>query len=167
MLAGQVTPKFISVKNYMNNDGELSNYVINIGVDYGKAKESDTETLRDAKNFEGIDFGKVKAYSEDARIALLTAILKPSNQSAAQSDAYTTICPNVRLHNETGRIYVSGFKISKSVLVATDYGADTRQNLTIAKDKIRATLKATQFRQFCFDKLVEIRMNGETLEFDF
>ncbi len=166
LLAGQQTPNFVSVKNYRNNEGEVSDYVINIGASYANAKQADTEALKDAKNFESIDFGKVKAFSEDARIALLEANLNPSRQSEAQTDAYTTICPNIRLHNETGRIFVFGFKISKTVVKAIDYGRDTRQPLTIAKDKIREQLRAPKFRQYAFDKLVEIRMKGETLEFE-
>lgn len=162
LIAAQGTPKFISVRNYENNEGEVSNYVINIGVDYGKAKDSDTNLLRDAKNFKGI----VEGYSDAARIALLSANLKPSRQSEAQQDAYTTLCPNLRMHNETGRLYVFGFRISKTVLVEGNYGRDTRSKSTLDKDAIREVLKATKFRQFCLDKLVEIRMNGETLEFD-
>jgi hypothetical protein len=161
LLANQVTPTFISVKNYRNEQGEVSNYVINIGADYGTAKNADTETLKDAKNFEG-----VKGYSDEARLALLTANLKPSNQSKAQTDAYTTICPNVRMHNETGRIYVFGFRISKTVLVEGVYPSVNSSPLTLAKEAIRKGLKAPKFRQYCLDKLVEIRMKGETLEFE-
>jgi hypothetical protein len=162
LLAIQATPKFIAVKNYRNNEGEVSNYVINIGVDYGKAKQADTEKLKDAANFAGLE-----GYSDAARIALLEASLKPSKQSKAQSDAYTQLCDNIRMHNETGRLYVNGFKISKTVVDAIEYPEVNSSALTIAKNIIRKELKATKFRQFCFDKLVEIRMNGETLEFDF
>lgn len=170
LLAGQVTPKFISVKNYQNNDGEVSNYVINIGADYGNAKEADSITLKDASNFADVDFGAYKSYSEEARLALLSANLQLTEESktrsAAQTNAYTEICPNIRMHNDTGRLMAFGFRISKTVLIPANYGPDTRRALTIAKDKIRDTLKATKFRQYCFDKLVEIRMNGETLEFE-
>lgn len=161
LVAAQGTPKFISVRNYQNNEGEVSNYVINIGVDYGKAKNDDTLKLTDKTNFK-----EVKGYSDAARKALLEASLKPSRQSEAQQDAYTTICENVRMHNETGRLYIFGFRISKTVLVEGNYGPDTRSKFTKEKDAIREVLKATKFRQFCLDKLVEIRMNGETLEFD-
>lgn len=170
LLAQQATPKFISVRNYANNDGEVSNYVVNIGADFGTAKESDTVFLLDGENLKTIDFGKVASYSEEARIALLEANLKLTaesvNRSNAQTDAYTTICENIRMHNETGRLYVYGFRISKTVLVPGNYGPDNRRPLTIAKDKIREELKASKFRQFCLDKIVEVKMNGETLEFD-
>lgn len=170
LLANQSTPKFISVRNYTNEQGEVSNYVINIGADYGKAKEDDTVTLLDAENLKAIDFGSVAPYSEEARIALLEANLKltvaSQNRSDAQTDAYTTICENVRMHNDTGRLYIYGMRISKTVLIPGNYGPDTRRPLTKAKDKIREGLKTSKFRQFCVDKIVEVKMNGETLEFE-
>lgn len=166
LLANQKTPTFIAVKNYTNEFGEVSNYVLNIGASYANAKESDTETLKVKENFTAIEFGSVALYSEEARIALLNANLKPSKQSKAQTDAYTTICPNVRMHNETGRLYVFGFRISKTVLKAGNYPTSNSSALTIAKNKIKETLKAPKFRQYCLDKLVEIRMSGETLEFE-
>jgi hypothetical protein len=70
------------------------------------------------------------------------------------------------MHNDSGRLFVYGMRISKTVLVPGNYGPETRKPLTIAKDKIRETLKATKFRQFAIDKISEIRMNGETLEFE-
>lgn len=166
LLAGQQTPTFVSIKNYCNNQGEISNYVINIGASYGNAKDKDTEFLSEPANMMAIDFGSLAPFSEDARIALLDANLNPSNQSEAQTDAYTTICPNVRMHNETGRIYVFGFKISKTVLVPGVYPKVNSRSLTLAKEKIRSVLNAPKFRQYCLDKIVDIRLKGETLEFD-
>lgn len=167
LLAGQVTPKFISVKNYRNNHGETSDYVVNIGTNYMNAKIADTETLKNPACIAGLDFGNLQPLANVARLALLEAIQKPdSNHSRGQRDAYTQICNNVRLHDETGRLYINAMKVSKTVLESIDYGRDTRQPLTIAKDKIRGILKASKFRQYCIDKLVEIRMNGETLEFE-
>src|SRR6478735_2830060 len=170
LLAKQNCPKFISVRNYTNEQGEVSNYVINIGADFATAKENDGLYLLDGDNIKAIDFGNVKAYSEEARVALLAANMKLTRDSVVRSDAqtnaYTTICENVRMHNETGRLYIFGFRVSKTVLVPGNYGPDTRRALTIAKDKIRENLKTSKFRQFCIDKIVEVRMNGETLEFD-
>lgn len=165
-LAGQKTPTFISIKNYRNNEGEVSNYVINIGASYENAKKLDTEFLSNPTNIEKIDFEGVAMYKEQARIALLEANKKPSNQSIAQQEAYTTVFPNVRVHNETGRVYIFGFKISKQVITPIQYKSVNHSPLTIAKDKIRKQLKAPNFRQYCTDKLVSITMKGETLEFE-
>lgn len=166
-MAGQKTPTFASVKNYCNNQGEISNYVVNFGASYENAKERDIETLSDPSCIATLDFGSVVNYAEQARIALLAAMLTESNQSKGQQDAYTSVFKNVRVHNETGRVYIHGFRISKQVLVPVSYKPVNSAPLTIAKDIIREQiLKSSKFRQFCVDKLVEIKMNGETLEFE-
>ena len=41
---------FFSVKNYTNKQGETSNYIINVGVNYLKAKIKDIEFLRNPTN---------------------------------------------------------------------------------------------------------------------
>lgn len=170
LLANQKTPQFVSIKNYRNDQGEVSDYIINIGTDYGKAKEKDAETLKDVSNLKDIEFGIVKDYSEEARIALLTALVNPTqatlNRSFGQENAYMTICENVRIHLETGRLFVYGMRVTKTVKVPGVYKHVNSKPLTIAKEKIRNILKATKFREFGMDKIVEIRLQGETLEFD-
>ena len=168
LLANQKTPTFVAVKNYTNEQGEISNYVINLGASFANAKQADIETLKSRETVAAlnINFGEVALYSEEARIALLNANLKPSKASKAQTDAYTTICSNLRMHNETGRLYVYGFRVSKTVLKAVEYPEVNNTPLTIAKNKIRKELKVPKFRQYCLDKLVEIRMQGQTLEFE-
>jgi hypothetical protein len=105
---------------------------------------------------------------EQARIALIEAIKKPSKGSEAQTEAYLTVAPNVRLHLESGRLFAFGFTLpnSKVVLKAGIYPTVNSSPLTIAKDKIRKQLKHTKFRQFAFDKLTTVKVNGETLEIE-
>jgi hypothetical protein len=160
--------KFVAIKNYENANGEISNYVINCGADYGKAKEADLKALENKEALEGVTFGSVSMYAEQARIALIEAIKKPSKGSVAQTEAYLTVAPNVRLHLDSGRLFVFGFTIpnSKVVLVEGVYPSVNSAPLTIAKDKIRKNLKHTKFRQFAFDQLKQVRLNGETLEID-
>lgn len=167
-LATIKTAKFVAIKNYENSNGEISNYVINCGADYGKAKEADLKALESKEALEGVDFGQYAMYAEQARIALIEAIKKPSKGSVAQTEAYMTIAPNVRLHLDSGRLFVFGFTLpnSKVILKEGVYPSVASAPLTIAKDKIRKNLKHTKFRQFAFDQLKQIRMNGETLEID-
>ncbi len=160
--------KFVAVKNYENANGEISNYVVNCGASYGNAKDADLKALENPEILKGIDFGSVAMYAEQARIALIEAIKKPSNQSTAQTEAYMTVAPNVRLHLESGRLFVFGFTLpnSKVILKEGVYPSVNSAPLTIAKDKIRKVLKHTKFRQFAFDQLQEVKVNGETLEID-
>lgn len=159
-LAKVKTPKFVSVKNYENNEGEVSDYVINLGVSYESLVKKDIAALAEMK---------LTGIKEQARIALLMALASNqgefrSNQSKGQRDAYIEILPNVRLHKDSGRLFVRGFRISKTVLIEGNYKSVNSADLTIAKNKIRKELSTPKYRQFAMDKISQVRMNGETLE---
>lgn len=160
------TPSFVRILNYSNDKGhgEVANYTINLGIKYENAKKSDIEWLKDANNLKGIDFGSVAQYAESARVEMLNARLKPGRQSQAQSEAYQTLCPNVRLHKEKQRIYIYGFVVRKDVVVEGFYAESASAPDTIAKRKIEKELKATQFRQFAFDKITSVKAKGEEIE---
>lgn len=162
------TPSFVRIINYSNDkgQGEMANYTINLGIKYENAKQSDIEWLEDANNLQSVDFGSldISIHAHSARIEMLHARLKPGKQSAAQSNAYTTLCPNVRLHIEKQRIYIYGFVVRKDVVVQGTYKTVDSDTLIIAKRKIEKHLKATQFRQFAFDKLKTVKVKGEEIE---
>jgi len=161
------TPSFVRVLNYSNDkgNGEVADYTFNLGISYENAKVSDTDYLRNPKNIEGLDFGKLKPFSEEARALMLEANLNPDNkQSQAQSDAYVTVCPNVRVHKETGRVFIYGFVISKDVKVQGSYKKVNSAPLTLAKNIIRKELRTNKFRQVAFDKLDTVRVKGQELE---
>lgn len=162
------TPSFVRIINYSNDkgEGEIANYTINLGINYNNAKVSDIEFLRDEKNLYNIDFGSkdIAVHATSARIEMLHARLKPGAGSRAQTVAYETLCPNVRLHKEKQRIYIYGFVVRKDVVKAGTYKPVDSAPLTIAKQKIEKQLKATQFRQFAFDKLKSVKVKGEEIE---
>lgn len=160
------TPSFVRIINYSNDkgQGEVANYTINLGVKYENAKLSDIEWLRNEKNLESIDFGNLKALANTARLEMLESRLKPGRASQAQSDAYQTLCPNVRLHVEKQRIFIYGFVVRKDVVISGSYDKVQSEPLTLVKKKIEKQLKATQFRQFAFDKLKSVKVKGEEIE---
>lgn len=153
-------PSFVRIYNYQNDEGEVSNYTVNMGVNYGNAKESDIAFLADTANFTN-GFKTKKTLLEQARIEMLASRMNPSNKrSIAQSDAYVTVAPNIRVHRETGRVMVYGFVVSKDVLIEGVYKSVNSSALTLAKKEIEGQLKATKFRQFGFDKLQSVRVKG-------
>jgi hypothetical protein len=158
---------FCSVKNYVNDEGEKSNYLINIGVNYQTAKQKDIKFLTELDittrewNCPKIDI--LKAQTE-----LLNSLISPSQtRSQAQKDAYIHINEALKVHTETLELFVFGSKVKKTIVEAVDYGADTRKPLTKAKDELRKLMKSTQYRQFKF-KLngMSMRTNGEELQFE-
>jgi hypothetical protein len=162
------TPSFVRIINYSNDkgEGEIANYTINLGINYNNAKVSDIQFLREEKNLYSIDFGSknIAELATLARIEMLQSRLKPGAQSRAQSEAYETLCPNVRLHTGKQRIYIYGFVVRKDVVKVGNYKHVDSAPLTLAKRKIEEQLKATQFRQFAFDKLKSVKVKGEEIE---
>lgn len=162
------TPSFVRIVNYSNDKGEVANYTLNLGIRYENAKESDSVFLLDTENINKVDFGTVAHASHEAWNEMLEACLAPTkqtiNRSEGQSDAYVTLCPNVRLHIGEQRIFIYGFVVSKEVIVPGTYKAVNSSAKTIAKRKIDKHLKASQFRQFAFDRLQSVKVKGEEIE---
>lgn len=155
---------FVSIRNYTNKSGETSNNLINIGASYDRAKKRDIEFLENL-DASAHDFKSTPDLIEEARIALIAAFLKPDqNRSKGQTDAYTQIVPGLKVHNETGYLYVYGYREQKTVLKAGEYKAVKSAPLTIAKNELRKLLKTGKFTQYSLEIGNEVRANGETLE---
>lgn len=158
---------FCSIKNYTNQEGEVSDYVFNIGVSYEKAKEKDIQFLNDL-DVTTMEWQSAMVDIIKAKQDLISSLEAPSKaRSEGQKDAYTHINSGLKVHNDTGELYVFGMKVSKKVKEAVDYGADTRKPLTKAKDEIRKMMKSTKYRQFIFTlNGMSIKASGEELIFE-
>ena len=156
---------FVSIKGYENSHGEISNNLINVGMDYGKAKKSDIETL------ENLDLTTVKTVTdlvtlEKARTELINSFLSPDeNRSNGQQDAYTTLTTGVKCHNETGKLYIYGYRENKEVLKEGVYPVVKSRPLTIAKNELKKLLKTGKFVMFTVENISSMKLNGNTLEF--
>lgn len=168
-LAIQKSPNgvsFVSIRNYTNQYGEISNQKINVGASYENAKKSDIETLEklDITNAEN-GFKSSVLMLEKARVELIEAFIKPNeNRSKGQTEAYTNICKGIRVHNQTGLLYLYGYRINKTVLLSGTYPTKNSRELTIAKDELRKLLKTNKFVNFSLQVGNELRMAGDTLE---
>jgi len=163
------TPSFVRILNYTNDQGEISNHTINLGASYGNAKQKDAEFMSENSNIAAFNFGSISpTISRLAWAEMQKALLNPSqetiNRSEAQTDAFITVCPNVRVHKETGRVFIYGFQVSKEILLKGVYNVVNSSDKTIAKNIIRKELKATKFKNLAFDKLNSVKVKGEELE---
>ena len=156
---------FVSIKNYTNQQGETSNYLFNLGINYDKAKQDDIKLLQD------LDVTTLKEAKssiidlEKAKVELINAFIKPNeNRSNGQQDAYTSIGNGIKVHNESGLLYVWGFQQNKTVLVKGTYKEVKSSDLTIAKNELRKLLKTGKFKQFSVAVGNTIKANGTTLE---
>lgn len=155
---------FFSVKNYKNKFGEVSNQLINVGINYGKSKEQDIEFLRnlDVTKLKS-EFSKIEL--EKAKVALIQAFEKPNEaRSNGQIDAYTVITDGVKVHNETGLLYIYGYRVSKTVLVEGEYPTVNSKRETLVKNELRKLLKTDKYTNFSIEVGNELTAKGETIE---
>lgn len=150
---------------YTNKEGEIQKTTINVGVSYENAKKKDIEYLKNL-DVKTIKSNQTNQLLEEARKALLGALISPSKaHSQGQINAYTYLNNGLKIHNETGALYVVGMKVKKEVLVEANYSADTRRPLTIAKDDIRKGMKSTQYRNYDLSQMAKVTLKGDTLYF--
>lgn len=155
---------FVSIV-YKNADNEIQKTLINVGVSYENAKLKDIEYLKDL-DIKTIKSSQNQSTLEQARVALLGALISPSkSRSQGQINAYDYLNNGLKVHKETGALYVVGMKVKKEVLVQGEYKADTRKPLTVAKDDIRKTMKSTQYRNYDLSNMGSVKIKGDTLFF--
>lgn len=155
---------FVSIV-YKNEQNEIQKTLINVGVSYENAKLKDIEYLKDL-DVKTIKSSQNNATLEQARVALLGALISPNKtRSQGQKDAYNYLNNGLKVHIETGQLYVVGMKVKKEVLVQGEYKADTRRPLTVAKDDIRKGMKSTQYRNYNLSNMGSVKIKGDTLIF--
>lgn len=159
---------FVSVKNYENKQGEIANYLFNLGINYEKSVKQDIETLQ---NLDVTTLTNVKSSVSDLAIAkaqLIESFIKPNeNKSNAQIDAYTQIgIKGMKVHNVNGLLYIYGFLQNKTVITPSTepYKEVKSSTITIAKNELKKLLKTSKFRMFSVAIGNTIKASGETLE---
>ena len=155
---------FVSIKNYTNSSNEISNNLINVGASYSNAKKSDIELLENI-DLSAHGFKSDLSDLETAKAELIAAFIKPDqNRSQGQINAYTPICAGLKVHNETGILYVYGYRQNKTVLQKGEYKTVNSSAKTIAKNELRKLLKTGKFTQYAIEIGNSITSNGDTLE---
>lgn len=164
---------FAGIKLYTNASNEVANVVVNLGVDYYKAKLADIETL---KNFDIEEFyaklEKAKVTLKSTKIDILTAVTellneyqKPNqNRVDGQKEAYVHITNGVKVHKQTGKVFIYAFTVSKKVIVEGVYKEVKSKPVTIAKNELKKHLLRTgKFRQYIVEDIGAIKVSGETI----
>lgn len=161
------TAQFVYVKNYKNQQGEVSNYLINLGMSYNEQR------LKDIEKLENVSFPD-NIIKEVARKELLESKIKNTSDetrtaaSKAQLDAYLELCSNVKLHKESYELHLKSFLVNKEVIEAVEYKEVNSAPKTIAKKAIGKELKLStdRYRQFKFANMdkTQISINGDKIE---
>jgi len=171
--AGTITtPQFVSIRNYRNQHGEVSNYLINLGVSYKKVVERDLMLMQfvDVNSFE-FDSNIPQNVRERAFNELLESLSANSkdsidqhtNASSSQIELYNKVIQNVKQHIHNEMLYLHGMLIKKTVVTPGEYPQRNKRILTRAKDTIRRVLSTSKYRHFFLSNITNIKINGKEL----
>ena len=166
------------IKGYISStSGEIANHKVIIGYSYGKAIEHDLNALKNATP-EDVQIIADKGFKPElVRFAvdkLISGFEKNQSEetktagSNAQSDAYIQITNGLRLHIETGKIYLYGATIGKTVIVPGTYKDVNSRELTLCQNAVKKhfDFKTVKFRQYILDpqQLDGVNAAGEKFE---
>lgn len=170
--AGQIEkPTFISVRNYTNKHGEVSNYLINLGTNYHNAQLTDLAMLQFVTE-DAFDMSdELKPFAKEAYDAILSSARKNASEdmedhtmmSITQREMYDTILPNIKIHKEKETLYLFGMLIRKTVITPGVYKTVNSRPLTKAKNVIRKELSTGKYRQLFLEGIHNIKINGKEL----
>ena len=154
--------QFVSVRGYENSEGEIANYVLNLGSKYENAKKKDIARLQAILKEGKFTSDLQKQAVED----VLQSLIAPSEaRSKGQTETYETVqgFPMLKRHVVTKDLYIYGQKISKKVLVAGNYKHVNSKPLTIEKNKVRKDLSTSKLRLMKLGKEDEIVVRGRVI----
>jgi predicted DNA binding protein len=173
MFKSEKGAEFVGIRNYTSSKSEVSNQTLNVGIDVLKAKEKDLETLK------GLTIDSLYVIADDHKIdhkiadkALAELLLSGTKnvskeienrtiQSQSQTNAYTHVNKGMKILNESGYLYVSGFVVAKEIIKDGIYPTVNKQAKTIIKDAIKKELKfkMNKYRSFIFKEAESYRIN--------
>lgn len=171
---------FIGIREYINQQGEMSNQTLLVGYNYINVLEMDKHRLCSADITPVIQkYGE--AVANEALDELLDSLTKRTadekekealrkigdatiKASDAQLNAYTTVAKGVRLHND-GTLHVTGIMVKKTVLIKGEYKTVNSRPKTLAKNEINkiAGTQNSYVKTFIFKNAEEVKMQGITI----
>ena len=161
---------FVSFVYTTKGTGEKARYVLNVGANKENLYRKDVAVLTEL--LPTLDAGSPEFLAATELLISRNTSLEVgigNNPRYTNADTYTAIrnTPGVKIHNETGELYVTGLLNRKDTI--TEGAPRKKVNSsakTIAKRKIEKTLPSGGFRQFSLDQVSVARMNGDTLVFE-
>jgi hypothetical protein len=169
---------FVGIRKYENSKGEVSNHVIIANFNYGNAVEKDLAKLKGATDADVENIAKGGYAPELVKEAISKMIASfeknsdpetASNQSNAQKDTYTKVTDCIKMHNETGELYIYAIGHSKQVVVPIEYKPVNSKPLTLAQNAVKKyfDLTTAKYRSFVVseDKIESVKITGDTITF--
>ena len=169
---------FISINNYLaTSSGEIANHVINVNISIENAKKADLQKLQNCTDADlktiseiskiAVDVLKISLseMTESATKNLSAKLEDRTAQSQAQTDAYISLTPAIKLNKTNMSIYIFGQAISKNVLLPGTYKPVKSSDKTLGKNAIKKQLdlRSDKFRTFILGNADMLKVDGTTI----
>lgn len=146
--------------------GELAKLVVLLGSDTKSLYQMDLEILKTKKDMlEGINLQACEALIASREKSLEVGI----GNNPAYTNADTYVFPKgldgIKVHKETGELYVTGLVQSKVTLEEGEYKVVKSKPLTLAKKEIEKDLPSSKFRTYILRNIKAVSKKGITVEF--
>jgi len=169
-LGQRASANFVNFKYRAKGTGEVSRVQLILGASTETLYKKDVEKLNDllqSLSASGAAPHVIQAARElmDSRLeSLRVGIGNNSAYTNADTYEYLDGFKGVRIHRDTGELYVSGLVQSKEVIVPGIHKVVKSSEKTIAKRKIENELPSGKFRLYKLDNVIRAALNGEVLE---
>ena len=143
---------FLTLRGYRSESSEIADYSIVFHMSYKSALERSIRSVQAMSLSNDLE--------RQARTELLESFNKSLSKDAeeaieSRSDAFVHFTDDdgetikgVKMHAETGTLYLYGLVVHKNVKVPGNYPVKNKRPLTIAKDKLRSLTSVGKFRMF-------------------
>jgi hypothetical protein len=161
--------KFANIVYRVKRNNELAKYRIILGADTETLYEKDIAALKALLPTleSALDIEACSAILASREESLILGIGNNTKYTCADTYVHAEGIKGVKVHKETGALYVSGLVEEKTVLEAGEPEKPVKSKpLTIAKRKIEKTLPSGRFRQLIIGNVRRCAANGEVLEIE-
>ncbi len=152
-----VAPKggFISLRGYVNREGEVAHHLINGAVSYERClirsldaiKDLDAETIAAQCPAAGGDHVLAQRALDAVRASWSASLAK--HQAGEGTDSgYASIAPGLATREGEAALYVWGLAVNKEVVVPVAYRPVNSKPLTLVKRFIERDSAVSKFRRF-------------------
>ena len=161
---------FVSLKNYSSDKSEnteVADILINVGVSYVNMKQSDIETLKNAREIDLITDSFDMELIKEAIKSKLESLTNPNeNRSKGQTENLVHLNNGIVYAPNTDNLLISGVVVRKTVLKSGIYKEVKSKPLTLAKKHIEKMLdlKTSKIRYYKLSNLGTCRVSGDTFE---
>jgi hypothetical protein len=159
--------KFASIVYRTKKTKELARHIGILHADTRVLYEKDLVALNELLPTltEPLSIEACHALIDSREESLMLGVGNNTKYTCADTYVHTDGIEGVRVHKETGHLYVSILSQEKTILEAGEPQKPVNSKpLTIAKRKIESKLPSARFRLFCIERIKMLKANGEVLE---